>query len=389
MGGVSQGTAAAAAAAAARGVPVFFFSYARKDRNKLMERFFAELLDQVGRRGPFDESVVCFHDLTSLGAGELWEQHILQALRNSAVFLAMYTPWYFEHVRGKRCFCGREFAAFRSRSDSGTQTNIVAVKWTVPSHDRNNFPPPCVEGLSRALGKQTMALLPEYEELGLDRVWTRFPRRRQYVSDAIVDQILELARTPPAELPDLPDMDAVPCAFHNENVEAADFPAATASAVSTGGPTRTVLVYADPESAVPDDGAFQVQQTAFSMRLDPQCLKWTVSATGADGVLPTLRASSNANNTTILVVRSELLRDQGMRAEITRVAADSSWCGGVLLLGQPPHDLSGSAALVGTALGPANVRDQIGLLGTGVGKRLRQVGAPQRHTPDGTTLPSL
>src|SRR5215475_11313015 len=107
MGGITYGTAATAAAAAARGIPVFFFSYARNDRNELMERFFAELLDQVGRRGAFDTSVVCFHDLTSLDAGVLWEQHILQALQNSAVFVAMYTPWYFEHVPGKRCFCGR------------------------------------------------------------------------------------------------------------------------------------------------------------------------------------------------------------------------------------------------------------------------------------------
>ena len=214
---------------------------------------------------------MCFHDVTSLDAGELWEEHILQALRNSAVFVAMYTPNYFAHIRGKRCFCGREFAAFRSRSDNSTQiprqTNIVAVKWVVPRYDRDNFPPPCVRR-NKPCAQRAISL--PFRLLMKISAWsgcgTRDPRRRKYVRDAIVDQILRLARTPPVALPDLPDMDAVPCAFHDEIVEAADFPEASPSTITTGGPGRLVLIYAVSGSAVPDDGAFRVQQTAFSKR---------------------------------------------------------------------------------------------------------------------------
>ena len=63
-------------------------------------------------------------------------------------------------------------------------------------------------------------------------------------------------------------------------------------------------------------------------------------------------------------------------------AAFSSWARGVL-------HLSGAAALVGTALTPARVPEELGRLFTGIGSRLRRSGTPRGDTPDGTTLPGL
>ena len=384
--------AATGASSATPGKPVFFFSYARDDYNKLMHGFFTELLDEIRGQTAYPYGDIAFQDVTSLGAGELWEEHLLRALQNSAVFVAMYTPIYFAHVQGKRCFCGREFAAYWSRSGGGElgslPPNILPVMWTIPRFSRAGFPPAKVGKPNRELGDNKGYTLPaNYQKFGLQWVWSRDPYGRKNMCAAIADEILNLAKTPPAPLPDLPDMDAVPCHFHDDYVEAAEFPTATPSAVAIDGPGRLVLIYANTGPAAADDGEFRVQQEAFRKGQYPQCLQWLVSATGPAGILPTLRTSSEANNTTILVIRAEQLHDQGVYAAMNEVLADASWRGGVLVLGPATHGLSSATAMIGTARTLASLAEELGRLVTGIGSQLRRSGTPQRSTPDGAPPP--
>ena len=112
----------------------------------------------------------------------------------------MYTPTYFAYMRGKRCFCGREFTAFLSRSDNSIQkprqANIVPVLWTIPRYDKDNFPPFSVREISFALESKSFPLPDAYHQFGLEWVWKRGGPRRHDVRDAVVDQILDWPRHP-------------------------------------------------------------------------------------------------------------------------------------------------------------------------------------------------
>jgi FxsC-like protein len=87
-----------------------FFSYAREDRTRRLDRFVDGLRKKLGlcKRLAPDEAV--FFDGESIDAGAPWKQTLSTALRTSRVFLSVCTPNYINSD-----YCGKEFQVFLER----------------------------------------------------------------------------------------------------------------------------------------------------------------------------------------------------------------------------------------------------------------------------------
>ena len=123
--------------------PYFFFSYARKDQDPFLDRFFEDLVSEVRRRAGLDSSEEAgFRDTRGIGLGESWPEKLLEALGNARVMVCLYTPTYF-----KREDCGREWALFNERLMASAETGkptppplIIPILWLpvdAPEHLSN------------------------------------------------------------------------------------------------------------------------------------------------------------------------------------------------------------------------------------------------------------
>ncbi|MFI5906132.1 FxsC protein [Dactylosporangium sp. NPDC051541] len=89
----------------------FFFSYARLDWNRHVQRFFTELTAEIrSHAGVGDEVDIGFRDNVNIPLGSAWESTLMGALSDSATFVALCTPTYFKSVQ-----CGREWSLFAER----------------------------------------------------------------------------------------------------------------------------------------------------------------------------------------------------------------------------------------------------------------------------------
>ncbi len=91
---------------------LFFLSYARDDNKSdgLVKKFYEDLCKDIAGKIAASPNDVGFLDDTEIEPGAIWDQKLASALQQSSVFLAIYSPYYFQ-----KKFCGKEWAVFSSR----------------------------------------------------------------------------------------------------------------------------------------------------------------------------------------------------------------------------------------------------------------------------------
>ena len=88
----------------------FFFSYAHADDGDFLRRFYTDLREEVRQLRGAEKQEVSFLDRNAISHGSAWETSLETGLRTCRVFVPLYSTAYF-----KAEYCGKEFAAFRSR----------------------------------------------------------------------------------------------------------------------------------------------------------------------------------------------------------------------------------------------------------------------------------
>lgn len=115
---------------------VFFLSYARDDDSPELERFVADLSEELrGRLGLGKKAPIGFRDEQGVRWGEEGQGTIEAALSSAQAFVSLYSPRYFQ-----RDACGKEWAAFRHRLEQAAVGGslpplILPVLW-IPLEDR-------------------------------------------------------------------------------------------------------------------------------------------------------------------------------------------------------------------------------------------------------------
>jgi TIR domain len=211
--------------------PMFFFSYARADRDnsgtdlnaqdggQTVDKFYRHLCAEVAELTARPAGEVGFFDRQNLELGMRWPKHLMDALRSAHVMVALFSPFYFS-----RPACGREFEIFRRRHealnkslDRTTDYRILPVFWVRPDVTRESIktvPSPC----RRYIADLQFAdpRIPEcYIKYGLKRMSElEMNIHLNSVCHCIADRIYELIKGD--SLPDLNDIDfhTVKSAFH-------------------------------------------------------------------------------------------------------------------------------------------------------------------------------
>jgi FxsC-like protein len=190
-----------------------FFSYARDNRNSDLDRFVADLRENVLLRKDFPQDEVVFFDGEGIEAGAPWKQELSKALQTSRVFLAICSPRYINSD-----YCGKEFQVFLERYRSYVDQNkpatapklIIPVLWGAPAgslrevisefqYTDDDFP-----AVYAREGLRYMMALKEHAD-----DYTKFVTR---LAEKIVDGS---AAHPLPDLPQLRVLDQVNSAFHD------------------------------------------------------------------------------------------------------------------------------------------------------------------------------
>jgi tetratricopeptide (TPR) repeat protein len=118
----------------------FFMSYAHADGGPWLTQFYEHLSSEVRSLTPMHGE--CFFDRRSIEHGGSWERALEQAVSRAAVFVAIYSPAYFQSE-----FCGKELYLFRQRlvaaRASGTLADpplILPVLWAPEKYVRRHLP---------------------------------------------------------------------------------------------------------------------------------------------------------------------------------------------------------------------------------------------------------
>jgi FxsC-like protein len=192
---------------------LFFLSYAREDNNSegLVRKFYEDLSKDIAGKIAASPNDVGFFDGAEIEHGAVWDQKLASALQQSHVFIAIYSPYYFQ-----KKFCGKEWAVFNSRVNAYAKSLpqgaefpglMFPVLWQKEDYVRSVIPTVIgnIQYKFDGYGKA-------YAEQGL-RVMLRNRKFRQQYDDFIpvlADKIIEASRRHklPA-LPNLPPLDQV------------------------------------------------------------------------------------------------------------------------------------------------------------------------------------
>ncbi|MFC8453700.1 TIR-like protein FxsC [Kitasatospora sp. NPDC057223] len=102
-----------------------FLSFCEEDnRNGLVEQFYADLSEEILRRTTLDRVKLGYQYLR-MRTGSVWRSELAQALSTCKVFIALYSPRYFNSS-----FCGKEWYIFSSRlreSETGPSEALNAI----------------------------------------------------------------------------------------------------------------------------------------------------------------------------------------------------------------------------------------------------------------------
>jgi FxsC-like protein len=192
---------------------LFFLSYAREDNNTdgLVKKFYEDLSKDIAEKIAASPNDVGFFDGEEIEPGADWDQKLASALQQSSVFIAAYSPYYFQ-----KKFCGKEWAVFRSRVEAYAKglpkgSEFPALMFPVLWQKEDYVLP----RIPTALGKIQYKFDDygkAYAEQGL-RVMLRNKKFRQQYDDFIpvlADKVIEAAeRHKLPTLPNLPSLDQV------------------------------------------------------------------------------------------------------------------------------------------------------------------------------------
>jgi FxsC-like protein len=196
---------------------LYFFSYARENRNDDLDRFVKNLHDTIRLKKYFPHEEVEFFDGDAIEIGAPWKDTLSTGLRTSRVFLALCSPDYIN-----REYCGKEFTVFleryrayvKSASAKDSPMLILPILWGAPGaslrdvisefqYTDDDFPPVYAKE-----GLRYMMQLKEHED-----DYTKFVNR-------LAQKIVEASAAHP--LPDLANLrplDQVASAFHDAAVQ--------------------------------------------------------------------------------------------------------------------------------------------------------------------------
>lgn len=192
---------------------LFFLSYAREDNNTdgLVKKFYEDLSKDIAEKIAASPKDVGFFDGEEIEPGADWDQKLASALQQSRVFIAAYSPYYFQ-----KKFCGKEWAVFRSRVEAYAKglpngSEFPALMFPVLWQKEDYVLP----RIPTALGKIQYKFDDygkAYAEQGL-RVMLRNKKFRQQYDDFIpvlADKVIEAAeRHKLPALPNLPSLEQV------------------------------------------------------------------------------------------------------------------------------------------------------------------------------------
>jgi FxsC-like protein len=192
---------------------LFFLSYAREDNNTdgLVKKFYEDLSKDIAEKIAVSPNDVGFFDGEEIEPGADWDQKLASALQQSSVFIAAYSPYYFQ-----KKFCGKEWTVFRSRVEAYAKglpkgSEFPALMFPVLWQKEDYVLP----RIPTALGKIQYKFDDygkAYAEQGL-RVMLRNKKFRQQYDDFIpilADKVIEAAeRHKLPALANLPSLDQV------------------------------------------------------------------------------------------------------------------------------------------------------------------------------------
>ena len=192
---------------------LFFLSYAREDNKSdgLVGKFYEDLCKDIAGKIAASPDEVGFFDGAEIEPAAIWDEKLSSALQQSSVFLAIYSPYYFQ-----KKFCGKEWAVFRSRVESYVKSlpkgsEFPGLMFPVLWQSENYVLP----RIPTALGKVQYKYDDygkAYAEQGL-RVMLRNKKFRQQYDDFIpvlADNVIKAAlKHKLSALPDLPPLDQV------------------------------------------------------------------------------------------------------------------------------------------------------------------------------------
>ncbi|WP_344610329.1 TIR-like protein FxsC [Dactylosporangium salmoneum] len=161
----------------------FFFSYARLDLNRHVEKFFDELCAEIRSHAGVGEDVtIGFRDNLNIPLGREWETALLQALSDSATFVALCTPSYFKSHQ-----CGREWALFHERLAAFASAERPPVMLPLLWVRHTKLP-----AVARQVQYATDQLGARYPKEGLLN-WVRrgFHQRRAEFVEALAEHIIQ------------------------------------------------------------------------------------------------------------------------------------------------------------------------------------------------------
>jgi len=333
---------------------LFFFSYARYDRNKYLERFFEDLVEKVGRKAA--RSGVSFRDLPRIEPGDDWEAELVDALQTSQTLLCIYTPYYFN-----REYCGKEFGIFVQRQGVSLDENgvvrgsnrIIPVLWMKESDlQRHGFPPSALQAIQYSVTQH----IDVYRAKGLEGILRETGRRGPY--QTILEELSELIvnRSTPllAALPHPPTLGKAPNIF-----------AVTPAPVSRpthGGPhvLRAFHLLAGTEAGAPETESAVSPEAAIAdvgFELGMTCVHQTVNASVGDAGAELLAALLDATSRNeVVVVTATSSRDALLQRLMEGLLASGGWRGALVIL---PGTSARAAASFASRLGDAAAGDDV------------------------------
>ncbi|WP_346767256.1 TIR-like protein FxsC [Streptomyces sp. C1-2] len=174
--------------------PYFFLSYARRDdpEDAFVSRFYEDLVNELRRLEVDCSGQMSFLDVQRLSLGDDWERRLGREVGRCRALVALCSPAYTHSL-----YCGKEWAAFRSRVDHyRAQTTIdvpalIPVVWTPP---RGAWPEE-IARLHYAEPEMGTGYL-EHGLMGLLRTDPRAYRRALKVIAERVQHVAELFRLP-------------------------------------------------------------------------------------------------------------------------------------------------------------------------------------------------
>jgi hypothetical protein len=335
---------------------LFFFSYARLEQDKYLQRFFDDLCATVTRKVVHMEP--SFRDLDQIAPGDHWPTRLIDALQASQTLLCIYSPTYF-----KREYCGKEFTVFLQRQGvamaeddvaRGSQ-RIIPVLWMRQNDlERLKLPPAMLRAIHYTVKSHTKL----YIDLGLGGIMRRNGRRSPYhaIVDELADGIIDRCTSALPPLPDLTDLERVPNAF------------AVPSAPQPGGPNILRLFYvtsADEAAAHPRDPLLPAHIDALGhlvaevvlqlrMQFELDTIDPADAAAGKQFAADVLAAT--ARNETVLVLARASVLTPAAAVVLHAVAATAGLRGGIMVIAGP-DDQAADTLAAGLTAAQAAARD--------------------------------